>query len=371
MSASSKHKTIKNTEKPIQKFRFIVQSLFAVLCIWIGIEFYFFITYLESNGSGALHHRPPGVEGFLPISALMSVFYFIKSGEIHQVHPAGFFILLAIIGVSFVFGKAFCGWLCPVGFISELVGDFGERIWKKFFKKRFKLPKLFDYPLRAIKYLLLAFFAYAIFSMTTITLYYFLGGPYNIMADVKMWYFFANISQLSLIVIASLFVLSIFIRNFWCRYLCPYGALLGIIGFLSPFKIKRNPTSCIDCNLCAKACPSFIKVDKVLTVRSDECNTCLSCVDACPVADTLELKNSISNKKIKKSFVAIGIIIIFVSIAGLGMITGNWQNNIKTETYIQLSKHLDSIGHPTSTGEINALNKQSEIKSKETKKLLR
>ena len=186
-----------------------------------------------------------------------------------------------------------------------------------------------------------------------------------------MWYFFANISQLSLIVIASLFVLSIFIRNFWCRYLCPYGALLGIIGFLSPFKIKRNPTSCIDCNLCAKACPSFIKVDKVLTVRSDECNTCLSCVDACPVADTLELKNSISNKKIKKSFVAIGIIIIFVSIAGLGMITGNWQNNIKTETYIQLSKHLDSIGHPTSTGEINALNKQSEIKSKETKKLLR
>ncbi len=354
-----KKNIIKNLEKPIQKYRFWVQSAFALLCIWIGIEFYLFINFLESNGVAGSSFRPPGVEGFLPISALMSVVYFFQTGEIHNVHPAGFFIILAIIGVSFVFGKSFCSWFCPVGFLSELVGDFGERMWKKLFKRRIKLPKFLDYPLRSLKYLLLAFFAYAIFSMSAIALNYFLSGTYNIMSDVKMWYFFANISRFALIVIAVLFVLSILIRNFWCRYLCPYGALLGLIGFLSPAKIKRNPVSCIDCNLCAKACPSFIKVDKVLTVRSDECTSCLSCVDACPVADTLEVKNIFSKKTINKKLIAPGVILIFISITGIGILTGKWQNNVPKETYLELHKNIESLGHPTSTSDIKKLNKES------------
>ena len=353
-------KYIKNTDKPIQKIRFAVQLAFALLCIWIGIEFYQFISYLESNGSTTFHQRPPGVEGFLPISALMSVVYFIQTGQIHDVHPAGFFIFLAIVGVSFVFGKAFCSWLCPVGFISEMVGDFGEKIWKKLFKRRIKLHRFIDYPLRAVKYLLLAFFAFAIFSMTETALAVFLSDTYNIAADVKMYYFFAEISRFSLIVIGVLFLLSIFIRNFWCRYLCPYGALLGVIGFISPNKIKRNTISCIDCGLCAKACPSFIKVDKVKIVLSDECTSCLSCVDACPVADTLEVKNIFGEKKVSKKVIVFGIILLFFSITGLGMITGRWHNKVTKEEYLIIHKQLDAIGHPTSTAEIKELNKSVE-----------
>lgn len=353
-------KYIKNTDKPIQKLRFAVQVAFTLLCIWIGIEFYQFISYLESNGSIAFHQRPPGVEGFLPISSLMSVVYFIQTGQIHDVHPAGFFIFLAIVGVSFVFGKAFCSWLCPVGFISEMVGDFGENIWKKLFKRRIKLHRFIDYPLRAIKYLLLAFFAFAIFSMTETALAVFLSDAYNIAADIKMYYFFAEISRFSLIVIGVLFLLSIIIRNFWCRYLCPYGALLGLIGFISPNKIKRNTISCIDCGLCAKACPSFIKVDKVKTVLSDECTSCLSCVDACPVANTLEVKNIFGEKKVSKKIIAFGVILLFVSIMGLGMITDHWHNKVSKEEYLIIHKQLDAIGHPTSTAEIKELNKSVE-----------
>jgi polyferredoxin len=121
-------KYIKNTEKPIQQIRFVIQTIFVLLCIWIGTEFYQFISYLESNGVNEFHQRPPGAEGFLPISAMMSVIYFLRTGKIQDVHPAGFFIFLAIVGVSFVFGKSFCSWMCPVGFVSELVGDFGDRI---------------------------------------------------------------------------------------------------------------------------------------------------------------------------------------------------------------------------------------------------
>ena len=353
-------KYIKNKDKTIQRARFAVQVSFALLCIWIGVEFSQFISYLESNGMTTFHQRPPGVEGFLPISSLMSVVYFFQTGQIHNVHPAGFFIFLAIVGVSFVFGKAFCSWICPVGFISELVGDFGDKVWKKLFKRRFKLPALIDYPLRAVKYLLLAFFAFAIFSMTETALAFFLSDAYNIAADVKMYYFFADISRFSLIVIGVLFLLSIVIRNFWCRYLCPYGALLGLVGFLSPNKIKRNTASCIDCGLCAKACPSFVKVDKVITVRSDECTSCLSCVDACPVEDTLVVKNIFLKKKVSKKIIAAGVILIFLAITGLGMITGNWQNKVSKEEYLMIQKKRDSIGHPTSTSDIKELNRSTQ-----------
>lgn len=355
-------KFIKNPQKPIQKYRFLVQSLFALLCIWIGVEFYFFMQFLNSNGIAEYYNRPPGVEGFLPISSMMSVYYYLLSGEIHQAHPAGFFIFLAILSVSFIFGKAFCSWLCPVGFISEAVGDFGEKTYKKLFKRIPQLPRWLDYPLRSLKYLLLAFFVYAIFfSMSALALKYFLDTPYNVMADVKMYLFFAEISRFALIVLAALFVLSIFIRGFWCRFLCPYGALLGLTGFFSLIKITRNSESCIDCTLCAKACPSRIKVDKVDYVLSDECTSCLSCVDACPVADTLELK-FMAKRTLNKKFVALIVILIFIIVTGMGMISGNWKNNVTKEKYLEYYKNIDALGHPTSTEQIKELNK---ISSKE------
>ena len=78
---------IRNNEKPIQKYRLIVQALFVLICLWIGIEFYFFVEFLESNGTSTFVERPPGAEAFLPISALMSIYYFVQTGIIHHAHP--------------------------------------------------------------------------------------------------------------------------------------------------------------------------------------------------------------------------------------------------------------------------------------------
>lgn len=342
--------TNRNTEKPIQKYRFIIQTLFALLCIWIGVGFYQFANYLQSGGTAAFYNRPPGVDGFLPISSLMSFYLFIRTGDIHPAHPAGLFIFFAIVLMSIVFSKSFCSWFCPVGFISELVGDFGERVIYKLFRKKIKLPGYIDYPLRSLKYLLLGFFVYAIFFLMTIaSVKAFLDSSYNQVADLKMYYFFADISKFSLIVIGSLFLLSIFIRNFWCWFLCPYGALLGLISFLSPNKIKRNHVSCIDCGLCNKACPSGIKVDKIKTVFSDECTSCLSCIDVCPVADTLDVKSLITKNKISKRSIAFVVVAIFMVITGAGMISGHWQNDITNEEYLIHYKYMNSYGHPTST----------------------
>ncbi len=345
-------KAIRNREKSIQKIRFAIQTSFAALCVWIGVEMHFFVKYLESDGQAAFVARPPGVDGFLPISSLMNLYYWFHSGEIHPYHPAGLFILLAIVLMSLVFGKSFCSWLCPVGLISEMVGDLGRRL----FGRTLRVPRWLDYPLRSLKYLLLAFFAYSIFFLMNETaLRLFLDSPYNLVSDIKMYYFFADVSRFALIVIGVLLLASVLIRNFWCRYLCPYGALLGLTSLLSPLKITRNPISCIDCAKCAKACPSSIKVDKVKTVVSDECTACMNCVDVCPVADTLYLQTVVSRRRINKRTVAIGVVGIFLVVTGIGIGTGNWQNDVTRQEYLQHRLSLHSYGHPTRTEDISRL----------------
>jgi hypothetical protein len=97
---------IKVKKFKIRDFRFYVQIAFALLCVWIGVEFYFFVQFLNSGGTGAPVSRPPGVDGFLPISSFMSFYLFLRTGEVSLIHPAGFFIFTAIVVVSLIFGTS-------------------------------------------------------------------------------------------------------------------------------------------------------------------------------------------------------------------------------------------------------------------------
>jgi hypothetical protein len=86
----------------------------------------------------------------------------------------------------------------------------------------------------------------------------------------------------------------------------------------------------------------------------------LNCIDVCPVADTLEVKNVIGNKTVSKKVIAFGIVLIFIAVTGIGMLTGHWRNNVTKEDYITIHKNLDAIGHPTTSSEIRELNKSTE-----------
>ncbi len=332
---------LRNKEPDLQWLRRLVQSLFLLLILWIGWKFHHFVKFLEAGGVGPPVSRPPGVEGFLPISALMNFYYFFLTGEIHPVHPAALFILGAAVLMSLTFGKSFCGWVCPFGWLSEYLGRLGRRL----FGRNLHIPRWLDYPLRSIKYLLLGFFLWVILSMSLETLNAYMNLPYNLVADIKMYYFFAHLSALTFWVLVILVLLSIVIKNFWCRYLCPYGALLGLAGLLSPIKIKRRESTCINCGKCRQACPMDIRVDVVDHVISDECTTCLACVDSCPVADTLYLELLPTKKRLNKKAVAVAVATIFLAVTGLGMLTGHWQNNITLQDYLRLLEHIDSYTH--------------------------
>lgn len=321
-----------------QFLRSVVQGAFVLLCIWIGIEFHYFIKWETSEGSSPFVERPPGAEGFLPISALMSLKYWIETGVINDVHPSGLFIFIAILAVGLLLKKSFCSWLCPVGTLSESLWMLG----KKLFGRNITVTRWLDYPLRSLKYLLAFYFVSSILQMDVEALKQFIYSPYNKMADVKMYMFFADITSFALWTIIILMSLSLFIQNFWCRYLCPYGAILGALSWLSPVKITRNKSRCIDCGLCTKACPSNIAVHTAGRVWSDECMSCLACTQICPVKETLDMRLAVSQTRIPTWVFGTLIVCVFVAITGLAMLTGNWQNSISKEEYLRRIKNIES-----------------------------
>ncbi|MGC8653869.1 MAG: 4Fe-4S binding protein [Candidatus Kryptoniota bacterium] len=317
-----------------------VQILFLLITLWIGIEYILFVTQLGTGKPPAIS-RPSGVEGFLPISALISFRYFLLTGILNHIHPSGLVIFFAIIFISTFLKKGFCSWICPVGLISESLHQFGNKI----FKRNFQLPKLIDIPLRSIKYLLLFFFVYNISLMTVDELRMFIYSDYNKAADLKLYLFFANIGTLSVVVIGILIFLSLLIKNFWCRYACPYGALLGILSMLSPLKVRRNDSTCIKCGKCSLACPSYLPVDKLDSVNSAECFSCYSCIEACPVPDTLNFSISSESKGISQTQYAIIITGIYFLIVGFAVMLGYWHSSISTDEYLTLFKNIGTINH--------------------------
>jgi polyferredoxin len=324
-----------------QHLRHGLQGLFLALNVWIGIEFLLFVRYCESGGTLGSPNRPAGVEGWLPIAALMNLKYFLLTAHVPRVHPAAMFLLLAFLSMSWVFRKSFCGWLCPIGTLSEMLWTWGRRL----FGRNLSLTRWLDIPLRGLKYLLLGLFLYAVGSMPPASLRAFMESPYGLIADVKMLNFFRDLSLTGLWVLTALLGLSLFVKNFWCRYLCPYGALMGLVALLSPSRIRRESSACIDCAKCARVCPALLPVDRLQSIRSAECIGCLECVAVCPAEGALQMSMG-SRKNLPAWALAAGVVVLFVGIVGYAKWSGHWQTDIPQETYFQLVPKSQELGHP-------------------------
>jgi polyferredoxin len=339
-----------------QKLRLGFQLGFVALNAWIGVQFYQWVRWAETAGATREVSRPAGVEGWLPIAGLMQFKYVLLSGELPRIHSAAFFLFVAFVGMSWLLRKAFCGWLCPVGTVSEYLWKLGRFM----FRRNFALPRWLDLPLRGLKYLLLGFFAYAVLGMTAEAIQQFVTSPYGLIVDVRMLNFFRYLSGTAAYVILGLVVVSLFVQNFWCRYLCPYGALLGLAALASPVRITRRASSCIDCAKCAKVCPSALPVDKLVQIRSAECTGCLECVAVCPAKETLVvgIVPTLSPKNGDKDgapwpprvlpvwALAAGIAIIFFGLVGYAKITGHWNTELPKQVYFQLVPTASEQAHP-------------------------
>jgi len=325
---------MKTERSYVRIMRYSVQVAFFLLTLVIGHQFYRFVRHFEAAGN-AFAQRPPSVDAFLPIGGLMAFKYFLMTGIVEPVHPSGFIMFAAILGVSLVMKKGFCGWICPIGTVSQYIWMAGEKV----FGKNFRVGPFTDISLRSIKYLLLGLFLFLIgIAMSPSMMAMFFIADYYRIVDVRMMKFFTEMTTLTMWVLIGLGVLSLLYKNFWCRYLCPYGALLGLLSRFSPFKVRRNEEQCIHCHACTTHCPTLIDVEKKDIVKSEECFGCLTCVSHCPSKGALELTAS-SGKKVKVVqpwLFPVILIALFYLVIGIGMATDNWHSKIPYEHYQQL-----------------------------------
>jgi polyferredoxin len=157
--------------------------------------------------------------------------------------------------------------------------------------------------------------------------------------------FFRHLSTAAATVVAALLVGSLFVKNLWCRYLCPYGALLGLASLVSPTRIRREASACIDCGTCAKACPSSLPVDTLVTVASAECTGCLECVTVCPAQGALRL--SVGRSRAIPAWAVVAVIaVFFVGLVGYARIAGYWGTPISDAVYRELVPAAYALAHP-------------------------
>jgi polyferredoxin len=339
---SKKHFALQQGKIRTSGWRLGTQIFFTILCVVLGWQFISFVDATYQVSTDPLPYRPPGVEGFLPISGLMGALDWINQGTLNNIHPAATVLFLLFMVLAFIFRKSFCGWICPAGLFSESLARLGRWI----FGRNFHPPAWLDFILRGFKYFILGFFAWAIFTMGAEALNAFITSPYNKVSDIKMLEFFRELSKTGAIIVLILAAGSVMVNGFWCRYLCPYGALMGIVSWFSPVKVRRNDETCIDCKLCDVACPAKLIVSKRAAITKVECIGCNDCVSSCPVPDTLWM----GTKKhvIRPRTIAIGIVIALIGVTTSARMFGMWENDLTDEEVRMHVARMNSsdYGHP-------------------------
>jgi polyferredoxin len=322
----------------IKKVRYTIQLAFLVLTLFIGCRFYGFVQHFISPEHPFVQ-RPPSVDAFMPIAGLMSFKYFLLTGIIEPVHPAAFVMFVAAVFVSLGMKKGFCGWICPVGTISQYFWMIGEKI----FGRNFSMERPVDIPVRSLKYLLMAMFLLLIgVAMAPNMMVLFFITDYYKSIDVRTMRVFTDMSAITLWVLVGLGLLSLVYKNFWCRYLCPYGALLGLVSRWSPVKIRRNEEHCTHCRECSRSCPAHLDVEKKEVVSSSECFACMTCVSSCPSRGALDITVRAGKKyrAFKPILYPVILVLIFYLVIGIGVAAGKWHSQVPHDEYKRIIAEL-------------------------------
>ncbi|WP_215403314.1 4Fe-4S binding protein [Vibrio gigantis] len=321
------------------------QHAMALSLFLVAIQ-YTLHTWLLVHQISPSFMRPDVTDAFLPIAAAIQLKAIFSIGFWDQTHPAGAVMLVTVLVTGIVCKRAFCGWICPLG----LAGEYLYKLRLKFGKKAYLPPVWLDWPLRMMKYLLLAFFTFISVGMPVASLTYYLNGNYHKIADVKTAWVFVEPGIITLGVLAVILLMSAWRQRAFCRYFCPYGALLGIASLFSPFKIRRDTKHCLNekdnlnCSKCTRACPSNIIIHTAKQIRTDECQACLRCVAACPNKQALGLKTR-NGWQLSSKYLLVLVLMIMFSIPLLSFALGYWHSQTTNEIRIQLIQVMDYLSY--------------------------
>lgn len=267
--------------------------------------------------------KPAGVDALCPFGGLETLGSLVASGTlIQRVAVSSVLLLAAAVITALLFRRAFCGRICPLGYLQELFGGIGRRI----FPHRLEVPAVIDRPARYLKYIVLAAVLYL--SWTAGSLVVRPYDPWAAFSHLSTTEVFADFG-IGLAVLGVALVGSLVYDRFFCKYACPMGAFLGLISRFSVFKLERSADTCIDCKLCDKACPVNLTVSNIERMQSPECIDCGECVAACPVNDTLGVRAP-SSRRLSPVLTAALAVGVFAALVLGATATGNFQWTLPT-----------------------------------------
>jgi polyferredoxin len=257
--------------------------------------FILYVTVVHTIAGESASNLAASPEAFCPFGGLETLYRYITSAGAYvpHTHLSNLVVATAVLVTALLLRSAFCGWICPLGFIQDLIHSFSARLQKRFVPLRKLLRTLsqrgqpvwafLDRYLRFVKYgvLVWAISGAAIYGVMVFKDY----DPWSALINFAEWTFTPGLVVLGLTLIGSLFV-----ERPWCRYACPLGAASGLLGKLSPVYLKREAEACTSCKICTNACPMGLKVHTAAAITSVDCISCLECVGDCPREGALEVK---------------------------------------------------------------------------------
>jgi polyferredoxin len=248
--------------------------LFRPRTIWIRkvVQWFFFLLIALIAVNHTLAESGAGIS-------------FLSSASLHAVCPfGGVETLYTVVSSGLLVRKIHDSALVLAGIVLLLSIMFGP-VCRKLFRRRYNhfVPSKVDSVLRYARYGILVWVLYV--TATSGTLIFEAYDPY--FALFNFWS--TEVAWSALAILGLTLVLSVFVERPWCKYACPYGAVLGLTNLFRVFSIKRSATTCKADGACSIMCPMNIPVDAKKVVRDHQCISCLECTSEaiCPVAKTV------------------------------------------------------------------------------------
>ncbi|MDF2504552.1 MAG: 4Fe-4S binding protein/FMN-binding protein [Clostridium sp.] len=267
----------------------------------------------------------------LVFSELKNIYLMIIRGNFDfiQAYPT-LVEFITVAALTIILGRFFCGWICAFGTLNDII----HRIFRNVFNVSFKLDEKVDSILKYVKYIILLILI--IFSWTMGSKFFETSNPWDAFARIISFQRVTSNLILEFIILLFIVIASIFIERFFCRYLCPLGAIFTLVSKISPFKINKPNEKCGKCRLCTDNCSMGLALYKVNNVHGGECINCLKCVEICPRKN---IKTNMLNKNINSALISSVAIAGFSAVYFGNSVAGAAvnKNNVAVESSISAS----------------------------------